>query len=86
MTAMSKPSRRHPAFVGRCEGAWRTANCCSQAGAGKLGAMIKAAWAAAGHDIRVEIVQVPIVRDDPIYTVRLPDLVNGLPVPREPGQ
>jgi len=81
MTAIIK--RRHPAFSGRGEGAWRKINFSSQAGAGKLGAIIKAAWAAAGHDIRVEIVQIPLVRDDPIYTVRLPDLVRGLVVPRD---
>lgn len=77
----------HPPFSSRSEGDFaRGANFCSQVGAGRLGARIREAWLKAGHDVRVEVVQVPIVRDDPIYTVRMPDLVNGLPVPREPWQ
>lgn len=76
--------RRHPPFRGTSGGGWkRGADYCSKAGAHSLASMIQAAWTASGHDIVVEVVPVPLVRDEMVYAVRMPGLINGLPVRRE---
>lgn len=51
----------------------------TQRGAQKLAAMIVAAWARCGVDIRVHVVPVTGMLDG-MWTVRMPDLVRGLHV------
>jgi hypothetical protein len=75
---------RHPRWDPTCEGAWKKGtDFMSEKGAHRLATRIVMAWAAAGHEIRVQVV--PIAgRLDGIWTVRLPDIVNGLPVKQVP--
>ena len=53
----------------------------THAGAPRCAAVIRAAWAKAGHDITVEVVPcVGATKDgNAVYGVRMPGLVNGLP-------
>jgi hypothetical protein len=50
-------------------------------GAEKLAAMIRAAWAQAGHKVEVELVPSgqAILEAKQIWAVRMPSLHNGLP-------
>jgi hypothetical protein len=50
----------------------------SPAGAANLARRIKAWWAAAGYDIRVEVVHAGGPRESPVWGVRS-DLIGGLP-------
>jgi hypothetical protein len=53
---------------------------CTQAGAAELGRMVQEAWAKLGHTVpfTVERVGHKDARD-PVYTLRFPTLINGLP-------
>lgn len=72
--------RAHPPFCARCEGAWRRENFMTQAGAQKLAAMIRAAWARVGVDLKVQVVNLGEHNHQSMWTVRMPDLVRGLHV------
>ena len=76
--------RAYPPFSGRGDGAWRRTDYYTEKGAHALARIIKAAWTAAGHDIRVDVVPVSGYVGG-LYTVRMPDLVNGLPVKQVPA-
>lgn len=51
----------------------------TQEGAYALAGIISAAWANAGHDVRVEVMPVQPGHPHTSYTVRMPTLINGLP-------
>lgn len=69
---MNPPFRPGPAMGG---------DYLSHEGAGRLAAMIRAAWAEVGVDLPVEILVVGKHRREgtAIYGVRMPGLVNGRP-------
>lgn len=68
-----------PPFVPRTEGAWEAgADYLTQSGAGRLRAMILAAWARVGVDIDVPIRNVG-GRHFPIWSPDLSALPGGLP-------
>lgn len=52
----------------------------SKAGANRLAALIREAWAAIGHDVQPEVqpLRSTLSEWDGQYVVRLPQLVNGL--------
>lgn len=56
-------------------------DCLTHAGACRLADTIREAWARAGHDVQVEVVEVARHRREgtAIYGVRMPGLVNGKP-------
>lgn len=69
---------RHPRFVSRVERS--NGDFCTRDGAERLAAMIRAAWARAGHFVTVEVVQItPVGHKDPLFAPRMSGLVNGLP-------
>ena len=68
---------RHPPFKpGPVKGA---TDFCTLAGAQRLAALIRDAWAACGHDVLVEIEPSMLGYKLTTYAIRLPALVNGLP-------
>jgi hypothetical protein len=74
-------TRSHPPFCPAPEKP-TSANFCSEGGAHVLAGRIKAAWKACGHDVRVIVEPAKgFLQTDKtaVWTVRMPDLVNGLP-------
>lgn len=69
---------RHPPFCGGPAGG---GDFSTKEGAEKLAAMIRAAWAQAGHEVEVELVPsgAAILDAKQIWAVRMPSLHNGLP-------
>lgn len=69
---------RHPRWCGdpadRPQRQWDTAE-----GAQKLAARIRAAWAAAGHDVPVVVLETNPGHPETLWCVRMPTLINGLP-------
>ena len=51
----------------------------TQGGAQILAATIRQAWAAAGHDVRADVVPLQAGNQHTSWAVRMPTLVNGLP-------
>lgn len=69
---------RHPPFFsGTGEGP--KLDYMTKEGAHVLAAMIRTAWASAGHHVEPVVVQAVRGRDGrPVFGVRMPELVNGL--------
>ena len=73
---------RHPPFARGGQKA-PSKDYCNERGAHILAGMIRAAWKKVGIAMETEVVQVMRGKDGtPIFTVRLPELLNGLPVRR----
>lgn len=74
---------KHPPFVGQTERSG--SDYLDEDGAYRLAALIRAAWASVGHDVECRIVQVikgqsSAKASGSVWAVRMPSLVNGLPV------
>jgi hypothetical protein len=69
---------RHPPFRG---GPALGGDYLTKQGAEKLAAMIRLAWAKAGHDVPVIVVPsgVAALEKNQFYVVQMPTLKNGLP-------
>ena len=68
---------RHPPFnPGPVKGA---TDFCTLAGAQRLAALIREAWARCGHDVLIKIEPSMPGHKNTTYAIRLPGLVNGLP-------
>lgn len=69
---------RHPPFRG---GPALGGEYLTKEGAERLARMIQAAWAKLGHDVTatVEPSGLALLENKPLYVVRLPGLLNGLP-------
>ena len=70
---------KHPPLVSRRQVTVR--ECLDEEGAQRLAQKIRDAWARCGVNVETQIVQVTpkTVRADPVFGVRLPGLINGLP-------
>lgn len=69
---------RHPPFRGGPAGG---GDFLTKQGAEKLAAMIRLAWAKAGHDVPVIVVAsgAAVLEKNQFYCVQMPTLLNGLP-------
>lgn len=79
-------AKRHPPFYSDGPGYAAAGEWMTEAGAHALAARIAAAWAKIGITMRTEVVECGRIDHAPkgvgskLWTVHMPDLVNGLPV------
>lgn len=77
---------QHPPFKAG-DGKAPLVDYCNKDGAHMIAARIRAAWARIGVPVETEVVEVSRGRDGhPLYAVRMPGLVNGLPVAAPAGE